>query len=119
MLNDIFYIYVVFAIFFTVIFILAKCLYEFKKYDKYLYMSNETWLEYVLFHVVTYMLLGLIFGVDNFVLFLIKTVVVELGLAYVKNCSIENIPIESALYSIIIGIVSYIVGINIRNLYKK
>lgn len=116
MLDSIFYIYIVSAIVLTVLFILAKCLYEFKRFDKYLYISNETWLEYVLFHVVTYMILGFIFGIDNFMLFLMKTVVVEMGLAYVKDCSIESIPVDSALYSIIIGIVSYISGINIRKL---
>lgn len=115
-LDDLFYIYLVAATSLTVLFLVAKCLFDFTLFDRFVYISDESLLEYVISHVVVYFILGVIFGGTNLGMFMIKTVVVEFALVYVHKCSFDGMPVDSAIYSIVIGVISFMVGVYVKNM---
>ena len=118
-MNDLFYIYLVIATLLTLLFLVAKCLFDFTLLDRFIYISDESLFEYVLSHVVIYFIYGMIFGGSHLGMFMVKTVFVEFSLVYVHKCSFDGMPIDSAIYSIIIGIVSFMAGVYVKNIKIK
>lgn len=112
------YLYVVFISLIT--FVILKCYMGITAFDKYLYTNeNEPtdYITYIVSHVVTYFVFGIIFGLDIYKEMIFKTIVVEFVLLSVHNCDIRKITNpKSAVYSIIIGLVSYFIGAILHNL---
>lgn len=91
--------------------IILKCKYNNHFFDQFIYLGDNNILKYILTHVIMYFVAGMIFGHNKFLLTLIKTVVVEISIVAVENCSIYKINnLKSAFFSIIIGLCSFYTG---------
>ena len=109
-LQKIYYTYVVLAITTTILFLYAKCYFKFNTFDRFLYKGNDNMIEYVLFHIVTYFILGVLFGFNQYILMLIKTLIIELCISIIDKCDIYNLNVSSAVSSILIGMISFTFG---------
>jgi hypothetical protein len=116
----IFWLYLYFIFFSLALFVFLKCYAGVTFFDKYLYTNeNEPtdYMSYIASHVVTYYIFGIIFGLDIYKEMIFKTILVEFTLLSVHNCNIKKITnIDSAINSIIIGIISYFIGAFSNNL---
>jgi len=120
-LNKIYYLYIIFAIVFSLLFVYIKCRLYLNFFDKFLYKSDKNYVQYFAFHIITYGALGIIFGMTDYLLMFFKTIIVELCINFVENCNFLEIDIEQTIYSIILSVVSFTVGclINYFFLSKK
>ena len=131
-INYYVYIYIISSILSTLLFLIAKCYMGFDYFDKFLYIDKNDKndkndiLYYVLFHIVYYIILGLIFEFNGWKSSIIQTIIVEFLIAYVEKCDYKYINIKTGIYSIIIGLASYFTGSTIRyllnnstSIYKK
>ena len=120
-MENIVYIYIIGSILLTLVFLVAKCYYNFNYLDSILYKNNDeeksNIIEYILFHVVYYMILGYIFEFNGWKSSIVQTIIIEFLIAYVEKCDVNNINWETGIYSIIIGLTSYFIGATIK--YKK
>lgn len=113
----IFHIYL-FAVFLTMVaFAILKCKYNIHTFDKFLYIAHTDdtsaieWLKYILMHFVTYFVFGFLFTLDNLYGMLLKTIVIEIALVQIKECSFEQMgDVKSALTSVLIGMIGYYIG---------
>jgi hypothetical protein len=112
--KSIFWIYLYIVFFSLVSFVILKCYAGVTAFDKYLYTDeNEPtdYMTYIFSHVITYLIFGLVFGLDIYKEMIFKTILVESVLLSVHNCDIRKITnIDSGIKSIIIGIISYFIG---------
>ena len=120
-LTKIYYLYIIFAIVFSLLFVYIKCRLYLNFFDKFLYKTDKNYLQYFAFHIITYGALGIIFGFTDYFLMLFKTIIVELCINFVENCNFLEINIEQTIYSIILSVVSFTLGclINYFFLSKK
>ncbi len=120
-LNKIYYLYIIFAIVFSLLFVYIKCRLYLNFFDKFLYKSDKNYVQYFAFHIITYGALGIIFGMTDYLLMFFKTIIVELCINFVENCNFLEIDIEQTIYSIILSVVSFTLGclINYFFLSKK
>lgn len=120
-LNKIYYLYIIFAIVFSLLFVYIKCRLYLNFFDKFLYKSDKNYVQYFAFHIITYGALGIIFGMTDYLLMFFKTIIVELCINFVENCNFLEINIEQTIYSIILSVVSFTLGclINYFFLSKK
>lgn len=120
-----FYAYIVSVFIFFILYSILKCVYKIDIFDDFLYTdkTNATIPSYVIYylsHFVLYFVFGLIFSFDILGTMAIKTVIIEILLVLIKNCSITKIDhIESAMESIVIGMLSYIMGAVVSSFYSK
>lgn len=109
-LQKIYYTYIVLAIISTFVFLYAKCYFQFNTFDRFLYKGNDNMIEYVLFHIVTYFILGVLFGFNHYIIMLLKTLIIEIGISLIEKCDIYDINISSVISSILIGMISFTFG---------
>jgi len=107
----------------TILFILLKCQFNITIFDEYLYLSESSatgskMFYFVMFHVVFYFSMGLIFRFKDLWLQIIQTIFVEFALLYGEKCTLRNINYESAILSITIGMLSYIIAAALMELFK-
>ena len=107
--------YIYGATFLTILFIVLKCHFKITIFDKFLYIPKESQetnnlMYYILFHVIFYFVLGLIFKHDDLWIQILQTIFVEFALLYGENCTIQNANYQSAIISIFVGMISYILG---------
>lgn len=118
--TKIFWIYLYIVFISLVSFVILKCYMGVKAFDKYLYTNeNEPtdYTTYIISHVITYFIFGIIFGLDIYKEMIVKTIIVEFVLLSVQNCDIRNITnVKSCIKSIIIGIISYFIGAFINSI---
>lgn len=110
-------IYIISAIVFTIIFIILKCNYNFDYFDKFLYSSNNDIIAYVLFHVILYMIVGIIFGLNNVWITILKTIIVEISISMLEKCDLRKINIEYTIYSISISVTSLLFGAVLHHMF--
>jgi hypothetical protein len=120
-LIKVYYLYIVFAIIFSLLFVYIKCRLYINFFDKFLYKTDKNYLQYLSFHIITYGTLGIIFGFTDYFLMFLKTIIVELCINFVQNCNFFEINIEQTIYSIILSLISFTLGclINYSFLSKK
>lgn len=118
--KKIFWIYLYIVFLSLISFVILKCYAGIKTFDKFLYTNEDQPADYITFiisHIITYFLFGLVFGINIYKEMIFKTIIVEYVLLSVQNCDIKKITnITSANNSIIIGLVSYFIGANINEL---
>ena len=113
------YIYPVISIILTILFIILRCYYNFYSLDKYVFFTEEYLKDYLIYRITFYLLLGTIIGFDDLLYFMIRTIILEYALLYVNKCDYKQIDMNSGLYSICIGIISYILGSFVNLLFKS
>jgi hypothetical protein len=126
MLNNI-YIQSIIIIILTIVLISIKCKYEFTTIDKFIFMSNDNFILYIFSHTIIYVLLGLLTGFDGLYITVLRTLLIELSLLYIRKCrdnkelykNMMNININSALISTILSIISYICGSILKEVYNQ
>ena len=120
-LEKLYYLYIVSAIIGAFLFVIIKCKFNFNHFDRFIYKNKKNFIEYILFHVITYFILGLIFGFTNYILMIFKTFCVEVALNSIHKCDPYYINIEYTLYSIFISVVAFTLGclINYYYYYNK
>lgn len=120
-LIKIYYLYIIAAIVASIMFIYIKCRLYINFFDRFLYKSDKKYLEYYGFHIITYGILGIIFGFTDYFLMIVKTIIVELCINFVNNCNFFEINVKDTIYSIILSVISFTLGclINYFFLSKK
>jgi hypothetical protein len=126
MLNNI-YIQSIIIVILTIVLISIKCKYEFTTIDKFIFMSNDNFILYIFSHTIIYVLLGLLTGFDGLYITVLRTLLIELSLLYIRKCrdnkelykNMMNININSALISTILSIISYICGSILKEVYNQ
>lgn len=124
-----FYIYLVSIVIFFAIYAVLKCGYKINTFD-FLLFHDETnkgllnTIMYLLFHFIFYFGFGILFGFEILYEMVLKTIMMEVLLVMSKNCSFTNFEgMESAVKSIIIGLLSYFIGaivlVGIRRYWYK
>tara|TARA_Y100000389_G_scaffold128022_3_gene125409 strand:+ start:6128 stop:6670 length:543 start_codon:yes stop_codon:yes gene_type:complete len=117
--DNLIYYYIIGSVLSTIIYLIAKCYFQFDKLDKFLYNNDESIIEFVLFRFVYYFILGYIFQFNGLFSSIIQTIIIEFLIAYVERCQINNINWETGILSIIIGLTSYLIGATISYYYNK
>lgn len=118
-ISNFIYLYTVVSILLTIIFITLKCKYNFNKLDDYLYTTSiDNIYKYIIYHIVPYILLGIIFGKEYLLLTIIRIIIIELSLIYVEKCDMKEIKIDSGIYSIILSIIGYLIGVGLILLWN-
>lgn len=111
-----FYIYVLTVITSLIIFAILKCMYKINYFDSLMYHDerDDSFIGKLIFyltHFVFYFMFGILFTFTILPEMILKTIFIEFLLIIIKNCNVFVITdIESALLSIIVGILSYICG---------
>lgn len=119
-----FYIYLLSVFIFFIIYGTLKCVYKIDAFDSFLYKDklNSSAISYIIYyltHFVAYFIFGLLFSFDILISMTIKTILVEIILIFIKDCSTNNIDqIEYALESATVGMISYILGAIIITFYN-
>ena len=115
--RTIFYIYITLVFVSVVAFALIKCKYNINSFDQYLYIEhNENttpmdWVKFVLTHFIVQFVFGFVFTLDTFYEMFAKTILLEIALVQIKNCSVTQLgDMNSAFLSIIVGMVSFYIG---------
>jgi len=109
-------LYIYGAIAFTLLFILLKCQYNITYFDEFLYLSDEKTVDnsklfyFIMFHIVFYFTMGLIFRFNDLWLQIIQTIFVEFAILYGEKCTMNTNNYQSAILSILIGLISYIIA---------
>jgi len=120
LIKRFYYIYIILAILFSIIFVTIKCIFHIKIFDQFLYMDekNNNYTLFVLFHLILNFLLGLIFGFDVYFEILLKIIIIEIILLFVKDCDYKSIfsHIDVTIIAIFIGCFSYLLGALIRSI---
>lgn len=109
-LVKVYYLYIVAAIVCSIMFIYVKCRLNITHFDKFLYKSDKNYISYLMFHIITYGILGIIFGFTDYFIMIIKTIIVELCINFVEKCNFYQINREQTIYSIILSIISFTLG---------
>jgi hypothetical protein len=126
MLDNI-YIQSIIIIILTIVLISIKCKYEFTTIDKFIFMSNDNFILYIFSHTIIYLFLGLLTGFSGLLLTIIRTLLVEISLLYIRKCrdytylyqDIMDINLKTALISTLISIISYICGSILKEVYNQ
>lgn len=126
MLNNI-YIQSIIIIILTIVLISIKCKYEFTTIDKFIFMSNDNFILYIFSHIIIYVLLGILTGFEGLYITVLRTLLIELSLLYIRKCrdnkelykNIMNININSAFISTILSVISYIFGSILKEVYSQ
>jgi len=126
MLNNI-YIQSIIIIILTIVLISIKCKYEFTTIDKFIFMSNDNFILYIFSHTIIYVLLGLLTGFEGLYITVLRTLLIELSLLYIRKCrdnkelykNMMNININSAVISTILSVISYIFGSILKEVYSQ
>jgi hypothetical protein len=111
-----FYLYLILVAISIVTFAILKCIYKINMFDPLIYKDPNdrsiiSKITYYLSHIIFYGLFGILFGFSILPEMIIKTIIIEFILIGIKNCNIFDISdIESAILSIFVGIISYIMG---------
>ena len=63
-----------------------------------------------MFHIVFYFTMGLIFRFNDLWLQIIQTIFVEFAILYGEKCTMNTNNYQSAVLSILIGLISYIIA---------
>jgi len=115
--RTIFYIYITLVFVSVVAFAFIKCKYNINSFDQYLYIEhNENttpmdWVKFVLTHFIVQFVFGFVFTLDTFYEMFAKTILLEIALVQIKNCSVTQLgDMNSAFLSIIVGMVSFYIG---------
>ena len=122
------YINVVFSIITLISLYIIKCKYNYKYFDKFLFIKNIndlfliTSIYYYISHVIIYFIYGILFGIRNIGLISTKIIIYEILLQYIKFCKFNDKLVEInnlylVLITIIISILSYYIGTLISNLF--
>jgi hypothetical protein len=104
-------------------FSIIKCYYKIDAFDQFFYTSEDmdtsiySYAIYYLSHFVFYFIFGLLFSFDILVPMVLKTIGLEFALIVIKNCFTSINGVESAITSTVVGIISYIMGCVILNIY--
>lgn len=121
--RTIFYIYITLVFVSVVAFALIKCKYNINSFDQYLYIEhNENttpmdWVKFVLTHFIVQFVFGFVFTLDTFYEMFAKTILLEIALVQIKDCSVTQLgDMNSAFLSIIVGMVSFYIGGYVRSL---
>jgi hypothetical protein len=122
-----FYIYLLSVFVFFLIYSTIKCVYKIDIFDTFLYKDklNSSTLSYIIYyitHFILYFIFGLLFSFDILVSMTLKTIIVEYILIIIKDCTLNNTNndnIENALESIIVGMLSYIIGCIVITIYNN
>lgn len=110
---------------FTFVFAYAfvKCKYNIVIFDQYLYIEyseNTTaieWVKYVFSHLIVHFIFGFLFTLDTLNGMFVKTIVLEIALVQIKDCSVTKLgDMRSAFLSIIIGMISFYMGGYVRSI---
>lgn len=109
-LIKIYYLYIVAAIVCSIMFIYIKCRQKITYFDRFLYKTDENFISYLAFHIITYGILGIIFGFTDYFIMILKTIIVELCINFVQKCNFYQIDQEQTIYSIILSIISFTLG---------
>lgn len=120
------YLYLILTIIITITYAFLKCYQNFTALDDFFYiemnfseLTTESVVKYILYHVVSYMILGFMFTNKHFISNSLQTILIELILASVKNCNPKELykkdVVFTAAVSILSGIISYYIGGVIRN----
>ena len=126
MLNNI-YIQSIIIVILTIVLISIKCKYEFTTIDKFIFMSNDNFILYIFSHTIIYVLLGLLTGFEGLYITVLRTLLIELSLLYIRKCrdnkelykNMMNININSAVISTILSVISYIFGSILKEVYSQ
>ena len=121
--RTIFYIYITLVFVSVVAFAFIKCKYNINSFDQYLYIEhNENttpmdWVKFVLTHFIVQFVFGFVFTLDTFYEMFAKTILLEIALVQIKDCSVTQLgDMNSAFLSIIVGMVSFYIGGYVRSL---
>lgn len=118
-----FYMYILAVCISFILFAIIKCYYKIDALDPFFYTSESmhtSIFDYVLYylsHFVFYFVFGLIFAFEILIPMVFKTIALEFALIVIKNCFTSIDGIESAITSTIVGLISYIMGCVIYNIY--
>lgn len=112
LLQQYFHLYVALVIIASIVFIILKCGYGFDMFDRYLYVDEGAGItmEYLIYHIVMYTLVGFIFGLYVFVSMTIKTIIFESALTFVKSCDYKTFDSYTMIVNVTIGIIFYVIG---------
>mgnify|MGYP000686920511 CR=1 FL=1 len=109
-LEILYYVYIISSIVTAILFVFIKCGLKINYFDRIIYKNKKGFIEYVIFHVITYFILGLIFGLNNFHLMLVKTIFVEIALNSISKCNIFEINVKYSIYSAFISLLAFSSG---------
>jgi hypothetical protein len=118
-----FYMYILAVSLSFVAFTFIKCYYKIDAFDSFFYTSDTmdtsiySYTIYYLSHFVFYFVFGLLFSFEILVPMVFKTIGLEFALIVIKNCFTSIEGVESAITSIIVGLLSYIMGCVFYNIY--
>jgi len=119
-IEKFYYIYFFLAIFCSILFVIFKCIFNIKIFDEFLYLDdqNKNYIAFISFHLILNFILGLIFGFDVYFEILLKIIIIEILLLFVKDCNYKAIfmHMDVTIIAIFIGCFSYILGALIRTL---
>ncbi len=122
-----FYIYL-FQVFLSLIFYyIIRCKYNNTIFDNFFYLDDtnnsiKDNIYYYLSHSLVYFIYGIVFGKRNIYLMILKIIIFEFIIIYIKNCDLINYDIDydNLIYSIVMSIIFYYLGtIFSDNLYNN
>jgi|UniRef100_A0A6C0JRV3 hypothetical protein len=122
-----FYIYLFLVLLSLIIYYIIRCKYNNTIFDNFFYLDDtnnsiKDNIYYYLSHSLVYFIYGIIFGKRNFYLMILKIIIFEFIIIYIKNCNLINYDIDydKLIYSIVISIIFYYLGtIFSDNLYNN
>lgn len=118
-----FYMYILAVSISFILYAYIKCYYKVNAFDIFFFTEDHlnstiySYASYYLSHFIFYFGFGFLFSFEILVPMILKTIGFEFALIVIKNCFTSLDGIESAITSIIVGIISYIMGCVIYNIY--
>ena len=101
-----------------ILFLIIKCIFHIKIFDEFLYIddNNNNYIAFVSFHLILNYILGLIFGLDVYFEILLKIIIIEIILLFMKDCDYKSIfeHMDITIIAIFIGCFSYLFGALVR-----
>lgn len=130
------YTYILLSFISLLILYILKCKYNIDFFDKFLFINydeidpnNIEIYTYYITHFIIFFVYGILFGIKNYPIMILKIIIYEFLLYLVKFCDLRNIDIKSKKFkyiiygyisSVIISIFSYYLGTLISNyIYNK
>jgi hypothetical protein len=118
LIKKFYYVYILLAILFSILFLIIKCIFHIKIFDEFLYIddNNNNYIAFVSFHLILNYILGLIFGLDVYFEILLKIIIIEIILLFMKDCDYKSIfeHMDITIIAIFIGCFSYLFGALVR-----
>jgi hypothetical protein len=125
------YTYILLSFISLLILYILKCKYNIDFFDKFLFINydeidhnNIEIYTYYITHFIVFFVYGILFGINNYRIMILKIIIYEFLLYLVKFCDLRNIDIKSKKFkyilygyisSVIISIFSYYLGTLISN----